>query len=147
MLANFQPRMNEVISQEGTYKMIDMLRAVVDGGTASRLRNKYEFKGDIAAKTGTTNRNSDAWFMGITPELVSGCWVGGEDRDIHFDSMTYGQGAAMALPIWAYYMRKVYRDKTLGYSEDAKFEIPEDFNPCYHVQSTQNEPGIEDVYQ
>lgn len=147
VLANFQPRMNEVISQEGTYKMIDMLRAVVDGGTASRLRNKYEFKGDIAAKTGTTNRNSDAWFMGITPELVSGCWVGGEDRDIHFDSMTYGQGAAMALPIWAYYMRKVYRDKTLGYSEDAKFEIPEDFNPCYHVQSTQDEPGIEDVYQ
>lgn len=147
VLANFQPRMTEVISQEGTYKMIDMLRAVVDGGTASRLRNKYELKSDIAAKTGTTNRNSDAWFMGITPDLVSGCWVGGEDRDIHFDSMTYGQGAAMALPIWAYYMKKVYRDKTLGYDEEAKFEIPDDFNPCYNPRAYSNETGIEDVYE
>lgn len=147
VLANFQPRMNEVISQEGAYKMLDMLRAVADGGTASRLRNKYQLMGDIAAKTGTTNRNSDAWFMGITPELVSGCWVGGEDRDIHFDSMTYGQGAAMALPIWAYYMKKVYRDKTLGYDEKAVFDIPKDFNPCYNPNSHQEETGIEDVFQ
>lgn len=147
VLATFQPRMNEVISQEGAYKMLDMLRAVADGGTASRLRFKYNLMGDIAAKTGTTNRNSDAWFMGVTPELVSGCWVGGEDRDIHFDSMTYGQGASMALPIWAYYMKKVYRDKSLGYNEGAKFDIPDDFNPCYHPYSEQNESDIEDVYQ
>lgn len=147
VLATFQPRMTEVISQEGAYKMLDMLRAVVDGGTASRLRFKYHLMGDIAAKTGTTNRNSDAWFMGITPELVSGCWVGGEDRDIHFDSMTYGQGASMALPIWAYFMKKVYRDKSLGYNPDAKFDIPEDFNPCYAKPSDEEDNFIEDVFE
>lgn len=147
VLDTFQPRMTEVISQEGTYKMLDMMRAVADGGTASRLRYKFNLMGDIAAKTGTTNRNSDAWFMGVTPDLVSGCWVGGEDRDIHFDSMTYGQGASMALPIWAYFMKKVYRDSSLGYSEDAKFDIPEDYNPCYHNNPYTNETGIEDVFE
>lgn len=147
VLATFQPRMNEVISQEGTYKMLDMMRAVVDGGTASRLRFKFNLMGDIAAKTGTTNRNSDAWFIGVTPNLVSGCWVGGEDRDIHFDSMTYGQGASMALPIWAYFMKKVYRNRALGYSEDDKFDIPEDYNPCERAHSNNDEAGIEDVFQ
>lgn len=130
VIADFQTRMTEVISQEGTYKMLDMLQAVIQGGTGSRLRYKFNIEGQIAGKTGTTNRNSDAWFMGITPELVSGCWVGGEDRDIHFGSMTYGQGAAMALPVWAYYMKKVYDDKSLGYSTSATFDLPADFNPC-----------------
>lgn len=130
VIASFQPRMTEVISQEGTYKMLDMLQAVIQGGTGSRLRYKFNIEGQIAGKTGTTNRNSDAWFMGITPELVSGCWVGGEDRDIHFGSMVYGQGAAMALPVWAYYMKKVYSDKTLGYSTSAVFDLPASFNPC-----------------
>lgn len=110
--------------------MLDMLQAVIQGGTGSRLRYKFNIEGQIAGKTGTTNRNSDAWFMGITPELVSGCWVGGEDRDIHFGSMVYGQGAAMALPVWAYYMKKVYSDKTLGYSTSAVFDLPASFNPC-----------------
>ena len=87
LIAQFQPRMNEVISEDSADKMIYMLKAVIDGGTGSRLRYKYNFTGDIAGKTGTTNKNSDAWFMGITPNLVSGCWVGGDDRDIHFDSM------------------------------------------------------------
>lgn len=145
VLATFQPRMNEVISQEGAYKMIDIMRAVADGGTASRLRFKYDLKGDIAAKTGTTNRNSDAWFMGVTPSLVSGGWVGGEDRDIHFDNMTYGQGAAMALPIWAYYMKKVYNDKTLGYDPDEKFAIPSDFNPC--ARPNHSDESVEDVFE
>lgn len=147
VLATFQPRMNEVLSQEGAYKMIDIMRAVADGGTASRLRFKYDLKGEIAAKTGTTNRNSDAWFMGVTPNLVSGCWVGGEDRDIHFDNMTYGQGAAMALPIWAYYMKMVYRDTSLGYSEDAKFDIPKEFNPCAHPNQSNFGGSVEDVYE
>lgn len=147
VLANFQPRMTEVISQEGTYRMIDMMRAVADGGTASRLRFKFNLMGDIAAKTGTTNRNSDAWFIGVTPNLVSGCWVGGEDRDIHFDSMTYGQGASMALPIWAYYMKKVYRNHSLGYDENDKFDIPEDYNTCDHQHSDLDEAGIEDVFE
>ncbi len=130
VLDEFHPRMNEVISAEAADKMLTMLRAVIDEGTGGRLRYKYNIGGEIGGKTGTTNRNSDAWFIGFTPQLVSGCWVGGEDRDIHFDSMAYGQGASMALPIWAYYMKKIYKDKTLGYSESVPFEMPENFNPC-----------------
>ena len=149
VLAEFHPRMTEVISQEGAYKMLDMLRAVCDGGTASRLRYKYELTGDIAAKTGTTNNNSDAWFMGIVPDLVAGCWVGGDDRDIHFSSTMYGQGAAMALPIWAYFMKRVYRDRMLGLSQDTRFAIPSDFNPCEHTfQDEENEgTSVEDVFE
>ena len=150
VLADFQPRMNEVISQEGAYKMLDMMRAVADGGTASRLRYKYGLNGDIAAKTGTTNNNSDAWFMGVTPELVSGCWVGGDDRDIHFSSMLYGQGATMALPVWAYYMKKVYADRMLGYDQNKRFDIPADFNPCANLFQDNLEEegaGVEDVFE
>lgn len=146
VLAEFQPRMIEVLSQEGCNKMIDMLRAVANGGTASRLRYMFDLHGDIGAKTGTTNRNSDAWFMGITPDLVSGCWVGGEDRDIHFNSMSLGQGAAMALPIWGYYMKKVYRDKTLGYDPDAKFDIPAGYDSCYK-DSIESGVSVEDVFE
>lgn len=130
VLEEFHPRMNEVISAESADKMLMMLRGVIDGGTGGRIRYKFNIGGEIGGKTGTTNRNSDAWFIGFTPQLVSGCWVGGEDRDIHFDSMTYGQGASMALPIWAYYMQKIYKDKTLGYSMDVPFDVPKDFNPC-----------------
>jgi penicillin-binding protein 1A len=133
LIAQFQPRMNEVISEESAYKMLYMLKAVVDGGTASRLRNKYNLKGDIAGKTGTTNNNSDAWFMGVTPTLVNACWVGGDDRDIHFNTMVYGQGAAMALPIFVLYMQNVYKDPQLGYNENAVFDLPADYDPCSFV--------------
>ena len=134
IVATFTPKTHEVISKESSYKMIDMMKAVIDEGTGRRLRFRYGFKAEIAGKTGTTNNNSDGWFMGYTPSLVSGCWVGGDDRDIHFTSMSDGQGASMALPIWALYMQKVYADESLGYSQDEKFNIPEDFNPC--VQQT-----------
>ena len=130
VIAMFQPRMNEVISEESAHKMLYMLRAVVDGGTAGRLRFRYGLKGEIGGKTGTTNNNSDAWFMGLTPTLVCGTWVGGDDRDIHFDSMAMGQGATMALPVFAYFMQKVYKDKSLGYNESAVFDIPAGYNPC-----------------
>ena len=130
VIADFQPRMNEVISEDSANKMLYMLQAVVDGGTGSRVRSRYNITCQMGGKTGTTNNNSDAWFMGVTPNLVSGCWVGGDDRDIHFDTMTYGQGAAMALPVWAYYMQKVYADKHLGYSEQDVFNVPEGFSPC-----------------
>ena len=129
-LARFEPRVNEVISDVSAHKMLYMLKAVVNGGTAGRLRFRYHLKGDLAGKTGTTNKNSDAWFMGITPRLVSGCWVGGDDRDIHFNTMTLGQGASMALPIFAYYMQKVYADSQLDYTETEEFDLPKDFNPC-----------------
>jgi penicillin-binding protein 1A len=130
IVAQFQPRMNEVISERSAHKMLYMLKAVVDGGTAGRLRFRYNMKGEIGGKTGTTNNNSDAWFMGLTPTLVSGVWVGGDDRDIHFDTMTMGQGATMALPIFALYMQQVYKDSRLGYNEEAVFDVPAGFNPC-----------------
>ncbi len=147
VVATFQPRMNEVISEESTYKMIEMLRAVMNGGTGSRMRYRYNIECDMGGKTGTTNRNADAWFMGFTPSLVSGCWVGGEDRDIHFDSMRMGQGANMALPVWAYYMKKVFADKSLGYDPDEKFDIPEEFNPCSSEFDDYVPGGIEEVFE
>lgn len=147
VVARFQPRMNEVISSSSAYKMLEELMAVVDEGTAGRLRYKFNIEGQIGGKTGTTNRNSDAWFMGFTPQLVSGCWVGGEDRDIHFDSMTWGQGASMALPIWAYYMKKVYRDKTLGYDSTSTFTIPDDFNACEKEEDDSSMLGVDEVYE
>ena len=150
VLAQFQPRMNEVISEQSAHKMLYMLRAVVDGGTGGRLRFRYGLKAQIGGKTGTTNNNSDAWFMGLTPRLVSGVWVGGDDRDIHFDSMVWGQGATMALPIFAYYMQSIYKDKTLGYSEDEVFDVPTDFNPC-PVEGASAEDGegesLEEVFE
>jgi penicillin-binding protein 1A len=150
VIAQFQPRMNEVISEESANKMIYMLKAVVDGGTGSRLRFKYNLKGDIGGKTGTTNNNSDAWFMGMTPTLVSGMWVGGDDRDIHFDSMAWGQGAAMALPIFAIYMQKIYKDKRLGYNEEAVFDLPNGYDPCVMEESGLSDLGdesIEEVFE
>jgi penicillin-binding protein 1A len=152
VVAQFQPRMNEVISEESAHKMLYMLKAVVDGGTASRLRFKYGLKGELAGKTGTTNNNSDAWFMGLTPTLVNACWVGGDDRDIHFNTMVYGQGAAMALPIFALYMQKVYEDAHLGYNDKALFDIPDGFEPCSFVndalQTGDADMGdVEEIYE
>lgn len=147
VLAQFQPSMNEVISKESAYKMIEMLRAVVDEGTAGRLRWKFGIEGEVGGKTGTTNNNSDGWFLGFTPQLVAGVWVGGEDRDIHFDSMSFGQGATMALPIWAYFMKMVYADPTLGYRTDAKFSVPDDFNSCAQGDNELGGESIDDVYE
>ena len=151
VIAQFQPRMNEVISEESANKMLYMLKAVVDGGTGGRLRFKYGMTGELGGKTGTTNNNSDAWFMGLTPTLVSGVWVGGDDRDIHFDSMSMGQGATMALPVFAYYMQRVYKDKRLNYSEEAVFDLPENYNPCVKSEATQDADvegeDIEDIFE
>ena len=135
ILSQFTARSNEVVSEETSYKMIDMMRAVVEEGTGTRLRSSRLFptfcKVACGGKTGTTDNHSDAWFMGYTPDLVAGCWVGGEDRDIHFDDMDHGQGAHAALPVFGMFMDKVYADSAvLGYYPSAKFEIPEDFDPC-----------------
>ena len=123
VIAQFTPRMNEVISERSSYQMINMMRAVVDHGTARRLRFQYGLNGPIAGKTGTTNNNADGWFIGYVPTLVTACWVGGEDRDIHFTSTAEGQGASTALPIWALFMRSVYKDKTLGYNQFEPFKM------------------------
>ncbi len=129
VIASFVPKTHEVISESTSYKMIYMLRNVIDHGTGVRVRYKYGIKAPMGGKTGTTNNNSDGWFMGFTPSLVSGVWVGGEDRAIHFDNLAEGQGASMALPIYALYMQKVYKDTSLGYSETEQFEIPDWFDP------------------
>ena len=143
VIAKFQPLMTEVISEDNSYRMIDMMRAVIDGGTGSRLKGACGMKGDICGKTGTTNSNSDGWFIAFTPELVSGAWVGGEDRDIHFDSTSLGQGDAAALPIWAYFMKKVYADHQLGYSDKPQFAIPKDFDFC----STSEDTDVNDIQE
>lgn len=152
VITDFQPRMNEVINAESADRMLVLLKGVVDGGTAGRLRYRYNFTGEIGAKTGTTNRNADAWFMGFTPQLVSGCWVGGEDRDIHFDTMRMGQGATMALPIWANFMKKVYADPSLPYDETAKFDLPPGYDGCSGDEASSDAPGdgaldIEEVFE
>ena len=128
VIKKFTPQMKEIFSETTAYKMIYMMRAVVDGGTGSRLRSRYGLNMPVGGKTGTTQNNSDGWFMGYTPSLVSGVWVGGEDRSIHFDNIAEGQGASMALPIWALYMKKVLSDPELGYSSTEQFEVPSSFN-------------------
>ncbi len=131
VIAEFTPRLTEVFSKQAYYRMLPILRDVIDAGTGGRLRFRYNITAEMGGKTGTTNNNSDGWFMGFTPDLVSGVWVGGEDRSIHFDSMGDGQGASMALPIYALYIQKVYADSSLGYSQELKFEIPEGYeDPC-----------------
>lgn len=143
VLATFAPEMQEVISVSSAYKMLVMLRAVVNEGTGGRVR-RLGVKADIGGKTGTTNYNADGWFMGFTPSLVSGCWVGGEDRDIHFDTMLHGQGASMALPIWTKYMVKVLGDKSLGYDENETFQLPEGYDPCKDDVNLEGDTHIEE---
>ena len=143
---DFTPRLNMVLAPDAADKMLYMLRAVVDGGTANRLRFRYNLTAPIGGKTGTTNDNSDGWFMGVTPQLVSGCWVGGEDRDIHFDSMTFGQGASAALPIFALYMRSLYNDSSLPqYNQSDAFDLPAGFDPCYNEDFIEEEEPGEEV--
>jgi penicillin-binding protein 1A len=130
-IETFVAETNEVLNEDATFKMLSMLRSVVDGGTAGRLRWRYNITAPMGGKTGTTQNNSDAWYMGFTPTLVAGCWVGGEDRSIHFASMSEGQGAAAALPVYAIFMKKVYADKELGYSEKENFDVPVEYrDPC-----------------
>lgn len=143
VLATFAPEMQEVICVSSAYKMLVMLRAVVNEGTGGRVR-RLGVKADMGGKTGTTNYNADGWFMGFTPSLVSGCWVGGEDRDIHFDTMLHGQGASMALPIWTKYMVKVLGDKSLGYDENETFQLPEGYDPCKDDVNLEGDTHIEE---
>ena len=127
IIAEFTPITNEVLNEESTNKMLYMLQSVINEGTGVRVRYKYKFTAPAGGKTGTTNDNSDGWFIGFTPELVTGVWVGWEDRTIHFSNMADGQGASMALPIWGLYMNKVYNDTNIGYSNTKQFDIDENF--------------------
>jgi penicillin-binding protein 1A len=130
VIKSFAPQQKEIISASTAYKMVKMMRGVVDAGTAKRLRFRYNIKADIGGKTGTTNRQADAWFIGYTPQVLAGAWVGANDMFLHFQSEYLGQGAAAALPIWAYFYKKIEADKTLDIRADAKFEEPKDFDDC-----------------
>lgn len=144
VLANFQPTKHEAISERTAYLMLTLLQGVVKKGTGSRIWSEnypWKIKAQVAAKTGTTNSQSDGWFMGITPNLVAGAWAGGEERSIHFNSLLYGQGANMALPIWADFMRKVYNDPSLGYSEATLFEKPAGWNEVYDCADYDEKKG------
>ena len=125
VLTTFVPQIQHVISSDAAWKMVELMRGVMDGGTGSRMRFRYNIKSPMGGKTGTTNDNSDGWFVGYTPSLSFGAWVGGDERDVHFASMAYGQGAASALPVVAMFLNKVYDDEDLGYSREENFEIPE----------------------
>ena len=140
LLYQHTPQTKDVISSETAYVTINLLQGVTESGSGSRLRHKtgansayksavtgypYEFKNPIAGKTGTTQNNSDGWFMGMVPNLVTGVWVGGEDRSVHFESTMYGQGATMALPVWALYMKDCYNDERLAISKE-EFTVPPD---------------------
>ncbi len=119
----FYPETNEAMNEETAYLMLQLMQGVVESGTGIRLKYKYGFRNEIAGKTGTTQNNSDGWFMGIVPQLTTGVWVGCEDRSAHFRTITLGQGANMALPIWALFMQKVYDDPDLGITKDP-FPLP-----------------------
>ena len=127
LLKRFSTRKEEAISEQTAYLMVNMLQGVVRGGTSTRLRFTYNLMNDIGGKTGTTQNHSDGWFMGITPDLVAGVWVGGEERSIRFNSMSLGQGAEMALPIFGLFMQKVYADKSINLTQ-GPFQRPANFN-------------------
>jgi penicillin-binding protein 1A len=148
------PETTDVLSQESAYVTIDLLKGVTESGSGIRLRHQgadehnyayknvvtgypYEFKNPIAGKTGTTQNQSDGWFMGMVPNLVTGVWVGGEDRAVHFEDIAFGQGATMALPIWAMYMKGAYAIPELGISAE-DFEAPEELT--IPIDCTQQNP-------
>ena len=147
ILGQFSDRSHEAITQDAAFRMIHMMKGVVDHGTGARLRFRYGLTGEMAGKTGTTNDNSDGWYIGYTPTITAGVWVGAEDRYVHFSSTALGQGANMALPIWGIWMKKVLADGTLGISSNDAF--PEGTNVSFctgeeGVNSAKSE--LEDYY-
>ena len=152
IIETFSPQVSEIINEDACYKMLSMLQSVIDGGTGNRIRRDWGVKVSMGGKTGTTQNHSDGWFMGFSPSLVAGTWVGGEDRDIHFDRMSEGQGATMALPIVGRFLQKVYNDSILGYSPTEHFEIPSRYaDPCSNqlnaTDSISGPTGIDDLFK
>jgi penicillin-binding protein 1A len=149
ILAALSTQIHDAITEDANYKMLSMLRSVVDSGTGVGMRFRQGISAPMGGKTGTTNNNSDCWFMGFTPSLVGGCWVGGDDRDIHFASMNEGQGARAALPIMGIFLKKVFADTELGYSPTESFFVPERYaDPCRTIDNLNDDsnysPGVMD---
>ncbi|MEM9647584.1 MAG: transglycosylase domain-containing protein [Bacteroidota bacterium] len=167
VLYEYVPETKDVLSKDVAYAVVNLMEGVTQGGSGTRLRHTfakeqrvykdvvtgypYELTNPIAGKTGTTQNQSDGWFMGMVPNLVTGVWVGGDNRSVHFRSLSYGQGASMALPIWALYMKKNYENEELGVSKEA-FEEPEEMSinvDCTKVlkefkEETDTEDDLED---
>ncbi len=160
ILYQFKPETRDVLSEETAYVATKLMEGVTQSGSGARLRTKgadsyradyrevvtgypYEFTNPIAGKTGTTQNQSDGWFMGMVPNLVTGVWVGGEERSVHFRSITYGQGAAMALPIWGIYMKSCYADETLNISKEA-FEEPKSLSIVVDCSKATGKTVIDD---
>lgn len=144
-LQKFSPESKEVLSEQTAYAMVKLMQGVTRFGTGVRLRNTYKFTGQIAGKTGTTNSNSDGWFMSVVPNLVSAVWTGGDEKAIHWRTTGLGQGANVALPVWAEFMERVYADESLGISQDDEFVRPDRMGielDCsrYEIQNKQFEP-------
>jgi penicillin-binding protein 1A len=157
VVSSFHPVESEAISQETAYLMLSLLKNVVDmtgrymgefySGTSNRLRWKYEFTGELAGKTGTTQNQSDGWFIGLAPKLTAAAWVGGDDRSIHFDNLTMGSGTNMALPIYAEFLKRVYADSTLGITMEDEFERPLEFYvdmDCPNIMETTGSSTYDD---
>ena len=144
VIQRFSPEESEAMSELTAYKMVELMKGVVQSGTGIRLRSYYGFKNPIAGKTGTTQKQSDGYFMGITPDLTTGVWVGAEDRSVHFRSTRLGQGSHTALPIWAMYMKKVYNDKSLNISQG---DFPKPYAPGvdlnFDCNRYDNDEGVE----
>ncbi|SHK81335.1 penicillin-binding protein 1A [Chitinophaga jiangningensis] len=145
ILETFAPVKREVISEHDSYTMVKMMEGVTGpGGTAARLRFRYNIQGEIGGKTGTTNDNTDGWFIGYTPKILAGAWVGCENNYIHFSTTAMGQGANTGLPIWAYFMQKVHADPTLKVTPNDKFIMPASMaNESYEDFNSNVAPGAE----
>jgi penicillin-binding protein 1A len=146
ILAEFLPERFESINEQTAYLMLNLMEGVTNFGTAVRLRYKYGFTAQIAAKTGTTQNHSDGWMIGVAPKLVAGGWVGAEDRSVHFDRMDMGQGATMALPIYALFMQKVYADNSLGIAQTDVFEAPFGMAPIPNCRDVSDPAAGNDYY-
>lgn len=144
VLQEFRPESREVITENTAYLMCNLLEGVVTGGTGVRLRYKYKLMNPMGGKTGTTQKHADGWFMGVTPDLVGGVWVGAEDRSIHFQNLANGQGASMALPIWAKFLLKVYADPRLKMS-DRPFDRPAGINKRLDCDETISEAEVKEM--
>ena len=152
VLATFKASNHDALDEKTAYLMINMLENVVNHGSGIRLRQSWRgdyggFSLPIAGKTGTTQNQSDGWFVGFTPELVAAAWTGCEFRGVHFESLSLGQGANMALPVWGYFMKEVLADTTLHYSQDVQFERPEGFSVDLECDNSQEEGPVEDSDQ
>lgn len=137
VLETFSSKSNTALDEKTAYLVVELMKGVVDGGTGSRLRYKYGVKSVIAGKTGTTDNNSDGWFIGLNPKLATAVWVGGEYRSIHFTSMTWGQGAAMALPVYGYFMNRCEQNPHLGFYQGG-FTRPSDLDYTGDCNATDN---------